>query len=124
MGRQLNFYSCSEMRTAIEKEAKRLGVFLTGQHPDEPPFIQFSVSMGTDQFHGRLWSDAGGEEFEALCRAAKRQAYIDRESGLWVKHASKLAFDAYRAERKSASEELMERNRRYAIEILGGRPTK
>lgn len=108
----------------IEKEADRLGVFLSDQYPEEPPFIQFSVSMGTDQFHGRLWSNAGGEEFEALCHAAKRQAYFDRESDLWVKHASKLAFDAYRADEKSASEELVERNRRFAVEVLGGRPTK
>ena len=112
------------MRTAVEKEARRLGVSLSDQFPVEPPFIQFSVSMGTDQKHGRIWSEAGGVEFDSLCRAAKRDASFDRESGLWTKKKSRAAFEAYLADKKRATDDLVERNRRYAIEVLGGKPTK
>jgi len=58
--------------------------------------------------------------YEALCRVVKKASVYDRESGLWVKRASQDAFAAYRAEEKKALDELVERNRKYAIEVLGG----
>ena len=54
----------------------------------------------------------------------KKASVYDRESGLWVKRASQDAFAAYRAEEKKALDELVERNRKYAIEVLGGRIVK
>lgn len=65
---------------------------------------------------------ANPTQYQALCRAAKRGAVY--ESGLWVKRRSLEAFRAYRAARDKALDELAARNRKYCIEVLGGRIAK
>lgn len=122
MGRQIRFFLCEAMRTAIESEARRIGAALVRNHPGVSPAIQFSTSSGTDTQQGRLWSDAADvTHYEALCHVVKQGAAYDRAAGLWVKRASQAAFHAYRAEKQKALDELVERNRKYAIEVLGGR---
>lgn len=125
MGHQIRFFLCDDMRTAIETEARKCGTKLVTIIPTEPRDIEFLVSAGTDKMQGRLWTEAEDlQYYEAVCRAAKRSAYYDRESGLWVKRVSRAAFEKYRDEKKKMLDELVERNRRYAIEVLGGRPVE
>ncbi len=124
MGRQIRFYLCPEMRTAIESEAQRTGARLVDNYSTDPETIQFSTSSGTDAQKGRLWTEAADPtHYEALCRAVKKGAFHDREPGLWVKRASRAAYEAYRAEKERDLAELVERNRKYAIEVLGGKVT-
>jgi hypothetical protein len=110
------------MRLAIESEAHRIGAPLVSSYSSDECAIQFSTSAGTDSHQGRLWTQASDvTHYQALCRAVKKESVYDREAGLWLKRASRAAFDAYRAERQKALSELVERNRKFAIEILGGR---
>lgn len=113
------------MRTAIESEARRIGATLVSSYPSEHSAIQFSTSAGADHYQGRLWTEAADtKHYEALCRAVKKDSVYDRDSGLWVKRTSRQAFDTYRAEKQKALTELVESNRKYAIEVLGGRIVK
>lgn len=112
------------MRTAIEAEAHRLGVTLVSTSASGAD-VEFSTSAGTDTHRGRLWTEAPDPaHYEAICRAAKKGAIYDRESGLWVKRTSLKTFLSYSAARKKSLDELVERNRRFAIEVLGGRIPK
>jgi hypothetical protein len=125
MGRQIRFYLCSTMRSAIETEARRIGATLVGSCGFGTDAIQFSTSSGTNTHEGRLWTEASDPaRYELLCRAVKKGSAYDRESGLWVKRVSRPEFDAYRAQEKRELEELVERNRKFMIEVLGGRPAK
>jgi len=122
MGRQIRFYLCPTMRTAIESEAHRIGATLVSTHSADEVAIQFSTSSGTDTHQGRLWTEAADPtHYELLCRAVKKGSVYHRESGLWVKRTSRAAFDAYKAEQERALAELVARNRKYAIEVPGGR---
>jgi len=112
------------MRTAIESEAQRIGVRLVSTYSSDEGMIQFSTSSGTDAHQGRLWTEAADPaHYELLCRAVKKGAVYDRDSELWVKRTSQAAFNAYRAEQQRALSELVARNRKHAIEVLGGRVT-
>ena len=125
MGHQIRFFLCNEMRTAIKTEARKCGAKLVTIDPAEPREIEFLVSAGTDKNQGRLLTEAEDlQYYEAVCRAAKRSAYYHRESGLWVKRVSRAAFEKNRYEKKKMLDELVERNRRNAIEVLGGRPVE
>jgi len=111
------------MRLAIETEAQRIGATLVA-HSARGTDIQFSTDSA-DTPEGRLWTEAADPtHYQALCRAAKKGAVYDRESGRWVKRTSLEAFRAYRAARQKALDELVARNRKYCIEVLGGRPAK
>jgi hypothetical protein len=110
---------------AIENEARRIGAALGSGSAFGTGAIEFSTSSGADRQRGRLWTEAADKaHYEALCRAVKRDAVHDKESGLWVKRTSLEAFDAYHTAEKKALEELVARNRKYAIEVLGGRIAK
>lgn len=111
------------MRTAIETEAQRIGAKLV-RHSAEGADIQFSAGdEGSPE--GRIWTAAADPtQYLALCRAAKRGAVFDREAKLWVKRESLEEFRAYRVARQKALDELVARNRKYCIEVLGGRPVK
>jgi hypothetical protein len=124
MGHQIRFFLCTAMRTAIETEANRLGAMLVMDYSTNISAIHFSDSAGTDQCQGRLWTEAPDlTHYKALCRVVKKDANYDQESGLWVKRTSRMAFDTYREAEKKALAELVERNRKYAIEVLGGHVT-
>lgn len=111
------------MRTAIESEAQRIGAKLVRWNA-EGADIEFSIGS-VDSPEGRIWTAAADPtHYQALCRAAKRGAVYDRESGLWVKRTSLEAFRAYRTARQKELDELVARNRKYCIEVLGGRPAK
>jgi len=74
---------------------------------------------------GRIWTAAADpSQYLALCHAAKRGAVYDREAKLWVKRASLEAFRAYRVSRQKSLEELVARNRKYAVEVLGAKIVK
>jgi hypothetical protein len=121
MGRQIRFFLCETMRAAIDAEALSIGAKL-GTHADTDA-IQFSTSNGTDRQQGRLWVSAGGvSQYNALCRVVKKNSVYDKESGLWVKKESLEIFGAYREAEKKMLDELVARNRKYATEVLGGRP--
>jgi hypothetical protein len=125
MGRQIQLFICPSMRTAIESEAQRIGATLVSSNAWGTDAIEFSTSFGTDTEEGRLWTEAADPtHYELLCRAAKKGAVYNRKSGLWVKRTSLEAFRAYRAARKKGLDELVEQNRKYAIEVLGGRIVK
>jgi hypothetical protein len=125
MGHQIRFFCCAEMLAAIAGEARRISANLVESHSDEPSAIQLSQTVGSDVQQGRLWTDAEDlTHYDSLCRAVKKSAAFDRESGLWVKRTSRAAFDTYRNEKMCALAALEERNRKYAIDSLGGRPTK
>jgi len=125
MGRQIRFFLSNPMRTAIESEARRLRARLVTVYRNDHSAIQFSESAGTDHRQGRLWTQASDvTHYDALCRAVKKDAFFDRDSGLWVKRHSRAAFDVYRDEQKKALSELVERNRKNAIEVLAGRVAK
>lgn len=110
------------MRTAIESEAHRIGATLVSSYSSDESAIEFATSAGTDSQQGRLWMEAADpKQYEILCRAVKKDSAYDRETGLWVKRTSQAAFDAYRTARQKALSELVERNRKYAVEILGRR---
>jgi hypothetical protein len=109
------------MRAAIEAEAHRLGAKIMSTHSSDRSAVQFSESAGTDKKQGRLWTDAKDlAHYEALCAVVKKEAVYDRDSGLWVKRTSVPAFEAYRKEKKTALSELEEKNRKYAVQVLGG----
>jgi hypothetical protein len=111
------------MRTAIESEAQRIGAKLVSSNAGGAD-IEFSTGSA-DIPEGRLWTAAADPaHYQALCRAAKKGAVYDRESGRWVKRTSLEAFHAYRAALKKALDELVARNRKYCIEVLGGRIVK
>jgi hypothetical protein len=113
------------MRTAIESEAQRIGASLVSDCAFGTEAIQYSASSVTDPHAGRLWTEAADPtHFELLRRAVKKSAVYDRDSGLWVKRTSRAAFEASRAEDQRALDELVARNRKYAIEALGGRVAK
>jgi hypothetical protein len=122
MNRQIRFFLCDAMRTAIEAEAHRIGANLVSSNAWGTDAIEFSTSSGTDHHRGRLWTEAGyAVHYEALRRAVKRGAVYDRDSMLWVKKPSLPAFHSYRAKRQRELSDLVEENRRYAIEVLGAR---
>ena len=110
------------MRTAIESEARRIGAKLVSNHTWDTDTVEFLTgSAATPQ--GRLWTAAADPtHYQALCRAAKRGAVY--ESGRWVKRTSLEVFRAYRTARQKELDELVARNRKYCIEVLGGRPAK
>ena len=122
MGRQIRFYLCDAMRAAIEDEAKRRDVaFVTSYSPEEGS-IQITHSHEPE---GRLWTETGDPtKWNALCRAIKKGANFDHMLGLWVKRVSQAAFVAFKEQRQKALDELVEKNRKYAIEVLGGRLVK
>ena len=125
MGHQIRFFLCAEMRAAIEAEARKSGVTLVPVDAVGSRTIEFLESAGTDKKQGRLWTEAEDlQYFDALCRAVKRSAAFDRESGMWVKRVSRAAFETYQTEKKKMLADLVERNRKYAIEVLGGRPVE
>jgi hypothetical protein len=99
MGRQIQLYVCPSMRTAIETEAQRIGAKLV-RCSAEGADIQFSAGD------------------------AKRGSVYDRKAKLWVKRASLEAFRSYRIARQKSLDELVARNRKFYIEVLGGRPVK
>jgi hypothetical protein len=110
------------MRAAIESEAHRIGAALVTSYSNDQSAIQFSTSSGTDRQQGRLWTEAPDPaHYEALCRVVKKDAVYDHDAGLWVKRASHANFDAYRTGRQQALSELVEKNRKYALEVLGGK---
>jgi hypothetical protein len=112
------------MRLAIETEAQRLGATLVGSNASGTQAIELSSSSGTDTQQARLWTEAEDlAHFESLCRAVKKGAVYERESGLWLKRASRAEFEVYRAEKQRALSELAARNRKYAVKVLGGRVT-
>lgn len=122
MRRQIRFFLCEAMQTAIEAEGRRIGAILVSTSPHDRNAIQFSTSAGIDRQQGRLWTEAeNARHYKALCRAVKKDSVFNRHAGLWVKRASREAFHAYRVERQRVSAELVERNRKYAVEVLGGR---
>ena len=122
MGRQIRFFLCPAMRTAIELEAHRIGATLVSSSAFGTDAIEFSTSSGANVQEGRLWTEATDPtHYELLCRAIKKGAVYDREAGLWVKRTSRADFEAYRTAREHALAELVARNRTYAIEVLGGR---
>lgn len=117
MGRQIHFFLCESMRASIEGESARRGVKLV-EHSASGRAIEFS-RRGAE---GRLWTEAEEpEDYDALCREVKKSAVFDHAASMWVKRTSKAAFDAFRKERDVALKALVEKNRRYAIEVLGGR---
>jgi hypothetical protein len=117
MGRQIRFFLCDSMRASIEGEAARRGVKLV----DHSAFGR-SIEFSHRNLEGRLWTEAvESEDYEALCREVKKHAVFDREASVWVKRESKAAFDAHRKERAAMLDSLVEKNRRYAIEVLGGK---
>jgi hypothetical protein len=117
MGRQIRFFLCESMRASIEGEATRRGVKLV-DHSAFGRAIEFSHR----NLEGRLWTEAEeSEDYEALCREVKKGASFDRDASVWVKRSSRYAFDAHRRERAATLESLVEKNRRYAIEVLGGK---
>lgn len=122
MGRQIRFFLCSTMQTAVESEAHRIGATLVSSAPDDGVAIQFSTSSGTDTHQGRLWTETTDPaHFNLLCRAVKRGAVYDRDTGLWVKRTSEPAFETYREEKQRALSELVARNRKRYIEEFDGR---
>jgi hypothetical protein len=124
MSRQIRFFLCPAMRTAIETEGHRIGANVVSSHSSDESAIQFSTSFGTDAYQGRLWTEAADpSHYELLCRAVKKGSVYDRESGLWVKRMSQAAFDTYRAEQQRALSALVARNRNVAVEVLGARVT-
>jgi len=62
--------------------------------------------------------------YSAVVRWLKKGSVYDREAAVWVKRTSLEAWRAYRAAEKKALDELVARNRKYCIEVLGGRPAK
>jgi hypothetical protein len=121
MGRQIRFFLCDSMRAAIEDEAKHRGVKLM---PSYSP-VEGSIEFSHVQKEGRLWTEAeDSQHYEALCRIVKKEAAFDRDAALWVKRISRPVFESYREEKKKSLAELVEKNRRYAVEVLGGRPAK
>src|ERR1051325_5060574 len=105
MGRQIRFFICPTMRAAIQNEARRIGAALASGSAFGTDAIEFSTSSGTDRQRGRLWTEAADKaKYEALCRAVKRDAVHDKESGLWVKLTSLEAFGAYHTAEKKALE--------------------
>jgi len=75
MGRQIRFFLCPAMRTAIEFEAAHLDAKLVRDAPLGTSAIEFSTSVGTDTHQGRLWTEAADtRQYEALCRAVKRDS--------------------------------------------------
>lgn len=124
MGRQISFFLCSTMRSAIETEAQRIGAKLVNYYPGDANAIEFSNSFGDDQ-QGRLWTEASDPaHYSALCRAIKKGSVYHRASALWVKKISQQTFDAYWNEKQKALAELVEKNQKYAIEVLGARIVK
>jgi hypothetical protein len=124
MGRQIRFFLCSSMREAIESEASRIGARLVDSHSSDASAIQFSTPYSPDSLEGRLWTEASdAKHYNALCRAIKKNSVYDRDAGVWVKCASKAAFDTYYAEKQRALSELVARNRKYAIEVLAAKLT-
>ena len=122
MSYQISVFLCDLMRLAIEVEASRVGAKLVKTYSDDLSLIQFSTSSGTDEQQGRLWTQTKDlTSYEVLCRAVKKGAYFDRGSHLWVKRASRVAFEAYRDRKAQLLAELVAKNRKYAIEVLGGR---
>ena len=113
------------MRAAIQAEARRVSAKMVTTHPSDSSAIQFSDSAGTDKMQGRLWTDAKDlAPFEALCAVVRKDGVFDHDSGLWVKRTSVPAFKTYQEKKKAASVELAEKNRKYAVEVLGGRPVE
>ena len=122
MGRQIRFFFCDTMRDAIECEARRLRATLVDHGAWGTQAIEFSRPFDADTREGRLWTEAADPtHYESLCRAVKRGASYHRESGLWVKKACRPIFESYWAAKQKALEELVERNRKYAVEVLGAR---
>ncbi len=62
--------------------------------------------------------------YSTVVRWLKKGSLYDGEAGVWVKRTCLEAWDAYRAAEKKALDELVARNRKYCIEVLGGRPAK
>ena len=110
------------MRTSIEAEARRIGARIGRELPVHADAIQFSASNGNDEQQGRLWAATRTSHYTALCRAIKKDSVYDKESGLWIKKSSLEPFVAYRETEKKMLDDLVARNRKYAIEVLGGKP--
>ena len=121
MSHQIRFYLSESMILAVQNEASLMGVMLQEYFPKEVEGVQFSRSSGTDFKQGRLWTQASNlSSFTSLCKAVKASAYYDRESGLWVKRDLRAEFESYRVGADTRLAALVARNRKHALEVLGG----
>ncbi len=120
MGRQISFYLCDAMRTAIQSESQRIGAMLVTNYSSVVESIQFSDSYGYDNQQGRLWTESPDPtHYDSIRRAAKKDSDFDRDTGLWVKRLSRVQFEAYKKSKEKALAELVEANRKYARDVLG-----
>ncbi|PWU18183.1 MAG: hypothetical protein C5B50_09760 [Verrucomicrobia bacterium] len=62
--------------------------------------------------------------YSTVVRWLKKDAVYDRKAAVWVKRTSLETWGAYRAAEEKELEELVARNRKYCIEVLGGRPAR
>ncbi len=110
------------MRTTIQSESQRVSAKLVTNHSSDTESIQFSDSMGNDKHQGRLWTDSQtSTAYNSICRAVKKDAAYDRDTGLWVKRAAHAEFQAYKKQKALELATLVEQNRKYAIDVLGAR---
>lgn len=120
MGRQISFYLCNVMRTAIQAESQRIDALVVTNYSSDVNAIQFSDRYGDDDQRGRLWTESPNPtHYNILCRAVKRFAEFDRATGLWVKLESREQFETYKHEKERRLAELVEKNRTYARDVLG-----
>jgi hypothetical protein len=120
MGRQISFYLCDVMRTAIQIESQCIGALVVSGYSSDVNSIQFSDRNGNDDQQGRLWTQPPDPtHYNLLCRAVKKLAEFDRTTGLWVKHESREQFEAYKNGKEKRLAELVESNRKYARDVLG-----
>jgi hypothetical protein len=120
MGRQISFYLCDVMRTAIQTESQRIDALVVTNYSSDVNAIQFSDRFGDDDQQGRLWTESPDPtHYNILCHAVKRFAEFDRATGLWVKNESREQFEAYKNEKEKRLAELLEKNRMYARDVLG-----
>lgn len=120
MGRQISFYLCEVMRTAIRTESQRIDALVVANYSSDVNAIRFSDRFGDDDQQGRLWTESPDPtHYNMLCRAVKRCAEFDRTTGLWVKNESRKQFEAYKNEKERRLAESVERNYIYARDVLG-----
>ncbi len=107
---QIQFFLCDSMRKAVEDEARRIGAELTASQPADGHDIQFTPDAA-DGRQGRLriWAEADDRRsYEDLCRVVRDTAWRDETSGLWVRHDSRAAFEAYSEEKRRKAAECEE----------------
>lgn len=138
MGKQIRFYRNDSIEADLISKCLDLGLsryendngtFFAYENPNEiwleADAIQYTSRVGVNKSEGRFWSGSNSPEFKSifqkLIRYIKSKSNYHSESSLWVNKEYKDEYLAYYQEKEKKLQELLQKNKEYAVNVLGAK---